>query len=610
MTTTTTAPAPTSTASTASTSMTARLRLLLTVVAGLAAVLVAMTYGFVFPESNQNTYLVHALAMHDPTLFAHDWYVREAADYHHPFSLLAAAMFNLKDGPELFVALDVALIVVTSLAILSLARSLFGEAVGVTAFFAWLAFGMLTRTSDVMDTFIFGGYLQPSSIGSAGYFWALALHARGRFGVAGVALAVAGLFHLNFLVLGIATLGLTHVATHNGRVFTRDFWTSVLRLMAAPTLVFLWALPQLLGAREGPTAEGLDILFNTRAPHHFRPTLERLWPFFAWQAAAWIVIVGHRKSALAVPAPLVRALAGVGGFVIAASLLTTIVTVTMVQQTFPWRMAPGASLLAFLVIVATALRSALSSSDPSSSESSPESTLSKALRAVSLIVAVPLAIYGTNAAWSTPERGRLFVEVLSAGLAAAILLRFVPSPAMPRLLRVAVPVFTGLVVVASFQVGLKTSARVLQPKIETVPEAKLQVTQWARTKTPKDAVFAVPPDFESFRFVARRAVVVDWKSSGMLPKDLVAWSKRMATATGTPLRSKRAAAQGHARMDVARAQMLHDTYGVDYVVFDKRATKTVPTIGPVVHKSSRYIVQRVPPRASSAPAVESSSSTP
>ena len=39
----------------------------------------------------------------------------------------------------------------------------------------------------------------------------------------------------------------------------------------------------------------------------------------------------------------------------------------------------------------------------------------------------------------------------------------------------------------------------------------LELAAWARENTPKDAVFLVPPDEESFRVHARRAIVVNFK---------------------------------------------------------------------------------------------------
>lgn len=101
------------------------------VATAIGGVLLALSFGLVFPKSNQNTYLVHGLALADPTLFTRDWYVRESTDYHHAFSLIAAVLFRLSEAPTPFIALDIVLVVAAALAIASLARALLPDEPGV-----------------------------------------------------------------------------------------------------------------------------------------------------------------------------------------------------------------------------------------------------------------------------------------------------------------------------------------------------------------------------------------------------------------------------------------------------------------------------------------------
>jgi len=310
--------------------------------------------------------------------------------------------------------------------------------------------------------------------------------------------------------------------------------------MAAPLAVFLWALPQLLAARDGPTAEALPILFDVRAPHHFRPTFDKLAPFFAWQAGAWLVVAAayararlarldNKSSAdasVAAPRPLIALLFGIGGFVIVASLLTTVVQVPQVAQLFPWRMAPFATLVAVVLIAGT---------------------IANALLARRLSSSPAL------------ERGVLVAAALALAVSSGVALRN------------------------------------FDPTIARGSGSQQRVVKWALTKTPKDALFAVPPDFDELRLLAKRAVVVEWKSAGMLPKDVVAWADRLAKQAGQPkLRSKSAARNGYARMDAARARALHEEFGVDYFVFDKRVRAAPTDLGKPVHEDKRYVVFAAP----------------
>jgi hypothetical protein len=54
-----------------------------------------------------------------------------------------------------------------------------------------------------------------------------------------------------------------------------------------------------------------------------------------------------------------------------------------------------------------------------------------------------------------------------------------------------------------------------------------ELAAWARDHTPKDAVFLVPPDEESFRVHARRAIVVNFKGVPQLSGELPAWRDRL-----------------------------------------------------------------------------------
>lgn len=560
----------------------------------LGGVLLALSFGFQFPESNQNTYLVHGLVLNQPSLLPHDWYVREATDYHHAFSLLVARLFAIEDGPEPFVALDVLLVVAGALAWFAMLRRLYGPQIGSLAYLSWIGFAMLTRTSDVMASYVFGGYLQPSSIGTAAYLWALALFVDAnafedrrrrlpRLFASGGALAVGSVFHLNFLVLGVATLGLSQVALHRGRVWTRDFGLSVAAQMALPALVLVWAAPQLIEATRGPTAEALPILFDIRAPHHFRPTLGGLAPFFAWQGAAWLVVLACRNSHRAVPAALVRLLAGVGGFLVAASLLSTVVRVPQVAQVFPWRLAPVGTGLAFVVLVGAALRGA-------TAEPALEQERGTLQRVVAFAVAAALSIYGAAVAWWQPAHGQTYLVALAGAL---VLVTLLVRIATARGHAGWQPVIAAACVTVVVAGGAGFALRDLSLEVEGLPKGRMGVATWARDQTPNDAVFAVPPDLESFRLVARRSIVVDWKSSGMLPRDVVEWAHRVEAVSGRPLTSRKAALQGYADMTAARALDLGERYGVDYLVFDRNGAP-IPAWSAPLYQNARYAVLPLP----------------
>lgn len=57
------------------------------------------------------------------------------------------------------------------------------------------------------------------------------------------------------------------------------------------------------------------------------------------------------------------------------------------------------------------------------------------------------------------------------------------------------------------------------------PETDLAI--WAKKNTFQEALFLIPPEFESFRLIANRAVVADWKSFPFQEEAMYEWAQRM-----------------------------------------------------------------------------------
>jgi hypothetical protein len=66
------------------------------------------------------------------------------------------------------------------------------------------------------------------------------------------------------------------------------------------------------------------------------------------------------------------------------------------------------------------------------------------------------------------------------------------------------------------------------------PPEYVELAAWARDHTPKDAVFLVPPDEQSFRLHARRAIVVNYKNVPQLSAELPEWRDRLQTVLDQP----------------------------------------------------------------------------
>jgi hypothetical protein len=64
-----------------------------------------------------------------------------------------------------------------------------------------------------------------------------------------------------------------------------------------------------------------------------------------------------------------------------------------------------------------------------------------------------------------------------------------------------------------------------------------KMCRWIQNNTPPQSVFLAPPDRETFRLLAQRAVIVDFKACPYREQDVQSWLRRMNDLTGTDLRS-------------------------------------------------------------------------
>jgi hypothetical protein len=103
----------------------------------------------------------------------------------------------------------------------------------------------------------------------------------------------------------------------------------------------------------------------------------------------------------------------------------------------------------------------------------------------------------------------------------------------------------------------------------------LVLCQWARQNTPGDAIFLVPPDEQSFRLHAQRAIVVNFKGVPQLSSELPEWRRRlegvlsMDNLMDLPRRFDRTSLEIRRRYEALAPEHLLEVggrYGASYVV--------------------------------------------
>jgi hypothetical protein len=118
-----------------------------------------------------------------------------------------------------------------------------------------------------------------------------------------------------------------------------------------------------------------------------------------------------------------------------------------------------------------------------------------------------------------------------------------------------------------------------------------------RERTPKQALFLTPPDDGSLRFFGERAIVVDWKGSPAVPREVLAWHRRIEDVAGGGHAVARVEElRGYDALDAARLERLRERYGFDYAVV-RRGHEAAFSAYPRAFENAGYVVLKMTPRA-------------
>jgi len=483
-----------------------------------AALAWSVSFGLSFGIDVHNTYLIHGLHAADPRFLAADWLTTQTKDYHPVFSTLVRLLAEGGVARAGLIALNAACIGVAAFAIGDIARYVAPNAWLATALIS-LGLGVLTDTASVGLSSLFLSIALPATVAATLWVVAIAYFVRGRHVAAGVALAIGGLFHANFLVLGFPFFGLAILVT---RPQFREWIRDGAALLGPSAVTLLFFLPMMLGAAAGPEADRAREIFQTvRSPHHYVPRTfaKEFIPFVGWVVAAAGVLALRRRRRDLPRHVATLFLSGVT-LLTFATAFTTIVFNPTISQLYVFRLAPFVVLLA-QVLVAAEVTSRL---------------------APARALALALGFFAT--ADMIPARRALGRSTIVRGL----------------------------------------------------PGQEVKLYDWVRS-TPRDALFLIPPVFQNFRLNAGRAIVVDWKSTPILPSELLEWYARLGAVAGdTAVRDEDAADSGYAAVSPARLDSVVERYSVDYVLFRRRTYRGAADRYTPVYSNRAFLVFATPKR--------------
>jgi hypothetical protein len=473
----------------------------------------ALSFGLNFGVGNQVTYLLPSLRLLDPTLLTRDWFVNQTTQYHLVFAHLGAWLLALDPRGTAVATTFVVVVTGTGLGVYALCRTLAGPRAALPSFFLAMALAFAGRTQGPMTTYVFDGTLQPSTLASAFLVGAATCFAAGRFAWSGAFLGMSGLCHLNLLVLLAPAFGFGQLLLGRAGLVRRLAlelgWVALAALPFVPTLLHANApVPDADFARH--------IYVAIRAPHHFdlRAHWSEFLPFCAWQvlgaAIVWPLARIPRQASLR------RMAALLAGF-LAVIWLGTLGALASerVAPLFAWRLVPHATLLLGVSVSTVAVRAVLE-----------------------------------------PELWALFPRYLGQGARIAVSLR-----AHPGLVCVAC-----FLLLANSGVGPVRRTRIHSSLLVRPADARSELETWMRERSPKQALFLIPPDEDTLRFWGERAVVVDWKANPAIPSEVLEWYRRIGDVVGR--RDVRGARDldGYAELDTARLAALRTLYGFDFAI--------------------------------------------
>jgi hypothetical protein len=542
-----------------------RLRFLLPLLLGIAITLILR--GYQFGSGNHTVYLIEPLRELHPELLANDWWTTHTLQYHVAFNKLTVMLMRAGTVEPAFVVLYLGLLLLLHVGWLRLARSL-GLDARIYLLSVLLYYLSAGGTGLGSYQFLQDSSFLPGNVANIAMLWGVVFWVEARVAPAAVAMAIAGLFHLNHALIALAfwPLGIVFNRWHgrpardsNDRTLHQ---TQLLPAILGLALILLFSLPSLLPAArmalahvpKMPLKEFVDLYVHLRHPHHYDPLS---WPIALWLSFLWpipLAAIAYRRNRIQDFSHPRTAFVFTFFIVlqIVALLLAGIVYISepLVQMSL-FRFSIYPKLLSCIGAAAFLL-------DPTMM---PRQHVRRALVAIPIVallglLAVRFARPSSTAATFIAANVRpllLFIAALIGGIA------YICSTRDETTSRANMPLAAALVLlVALFRNDLGLQIAIA----DDGGRAYLDLCHWARDHTPTDALFIVPPNEQLFRYHAQRAIVVNFKNVPQLSSEMGQWRTRLEDVLDEPL------AKLPRRFDLAHAAIAarYDSLSADHLI--------------------------------------------
>jgi hypothetical protein len=552
----------------------------------LGAAMTLCVRGYQFGESNHAVYLIDALRRSDPTLLKNDWWTQSTLQYHFVFNALTAGLMRLGILEPAFLIGYLALAVLLHVAWRKLVLRL-GGTDGTYLLSVVLYYLLAGGVGLGMYHFLQDSAFLPSNISNVAMLWGVYFLIAGTPASAGVCLGIAGLFHINHALAGI---GLWAGASlfEGRRNFTRGWVIGSAALIALCALQIVPALRIVL-TRTGklPLAEFVDLFVRLRHPHHFDPRAWHWGVWLAFLAPLPLATVAYKHAPASAERRRARVVFALFAAMLAFALIGAgfwFVSETLVQLNL-YRFSIYSKLLSCVALAWLIEK---------------QGRIGRSVVTGSLLLML-LACGFLTMVW--PQRHNVhaaffFLAVALTALAAPYGVR--RGLVIALLAAIALPLVAYAVGRRQFPLGIRIEG------LEGDDADYRSVAAWARDNTPVDAVFLVPPDEESFRLRARRAIVVNFKGVPQLSAELPEWRDRLLSvldlrstqdllALPRPMgRTLQAIRARYSDVPPERLFAVAANYGARYVVLTRRAGPAHDTALVYSDTNGRYFLYDLP----------------
>ena len=273
----------------------------------IGVVMTLCVYGYQFGRSNHTIYLLDAFHRAFPQYLNRDWFTTQTFQYHAAFGWITEALMRAGVVQQGFLISYLALVVAFHIAWLNLVQALGGtrRTYLVSVLFYYLSAG---GTALGIYQFFQDSSFLPSNIANVAMLWAFYYWMVDKRVWSGICFGVAGLFHLNYSVVGVgAWVALnawdwitrpTPTPANIESLVVRIDQDQVRRQRRADVRAWVAAIvPSLFNIAMGaylqlrrggkmPLAQFVNIYVKFRHPHHYDP---RAWPLALWICFLWSI---------------------------------------------------------------------------------------------------------------------------------------------------------------------------------------------------------------------------------------------------------------------------------------------------------------------------------